>query len=323
MGFVLSSIEGAFQYLILSTIFMTVTVSSMVLLRSWQSSKALNKRAIEARRPRARARAIQKQTEPDEVEDAPLNPNDPVAAYYAAYRAARGNDTRQRLLKAGYTSPDAYTKFTNLRLGLGMGFGLVAMFAMIIFAGIGNPGKLAMLSVPLAGLGYMLPTFILDKMVKTRKRKFEIGFPDIIDMLVVCLEAGLTFEAAVNRIAKDTRETDSLLSLHLQIVMLELRAGRSMREALSSFAERIDVNDARSLISFVRQSEELGVSIGQSLRVFAAELRQKRALLAEEKANALPAKMLLPIAMFLFPVTLAIVLAPVLVSLMEFFHNGM
>lgn len=316
MEFVESLLVDGSRYLILATIFLTVTAAALVMLRAWQTATALDRRTRLQARPKGT-----RSTRP--VAGDPVAPGDPVAAYYQALRKWAGNDVKERLLRAGYADDSAHRTFGILRIAAGLIL-FAAAYGIVVALGLAaTPVKILAVALPAFGLGYLLPSFVLDRMVQARRLAYQRSFPDLIDMLVVCVEAGLTFEAAINRIARDTQRTDRMLSLHLQIVMLELRAGKGMRDALAAFAERIDSNDARSLISFVRQSEELGVSIGQSLRVFAAEMRQKRALLAEEKANALPAKMLLPIALFLFPVTLLIVLAPVLVTLMEFFKNGM
>ncbi|MEM7693730.1 MAG: type II secretion system F family protein [Pseudomonadota bacterium] len=274
------------------------------------------------KRIEARTKAPKRTRSVDAQVDATLDETHPIGAYYAAIHRWRGQEVKQRLLQAGYYTNKAYARFQMLRLALGLGFFVVFFFGVGLFAPGSTAGQRLAVGVPVFGVGYMAPTFLLDRVLRKQKRTFERLFPDLIDMLVVCVEAGLTIDAAINRVADEMGQSSRIFAIHLQIVMLEVRAGKSMRNALTAFADRTDIKEARTLVSFVRQSEELGVSISRALRVYAVEMRQRRALLAEEKANALPAKMLLPIAVFLFPVTIALVLVPVFVSLLGFFEDG-
>lgn len=308
----LGSLAPLADELLLVAVFISVTGMSLVIAHVWSASARLQRRVDGAEPPRPNATAV----------DAPaVLGSDPVSAYYRAHRRWEGHDVRQRLVKAGFIGERAYPIFTIVRVGLCLGAFLAAYGALALFAPGLPAGKMLVPAFIAAGLGYMAPTFVLDKLVARQQAQYRRLFPDVLDMLVVCVEAGLPLEAAINRISREYLESHRMFGIHLSIVMLEARAGKPLRAAIADFAVRTEVEEARAMVALLRQSEELGSSIGRALRVFAAEMRQRRILAAEEKANALPAKMLLPIAVFLFPVTLAIVLAPVLISLMGVFNN--
>ncbi len=138
-----------------------------------------------------------------------------------------------------------------------------------------------------------------------------------MDMLIVCLDAGMSIEAAANRVAREFVDKQQDFGLHLSIMMLEVRGGRRLREALANLATRLRIDEARALAVLFRQSEELGTSVTQTLRVYSKEMRDLRIVRAEEKANALPVKMLLPLGAFLFPVSLIIVLVPIVIRVVS------
>jgi len=131
----------------------------------------------------------------------------------------------------------------------------------------------------------------------------------------------MSIEAAIDRVAHEFLATKPSFGQHLAIISLEVRAGRPMHEALNNFADRIHLEEARTLSVLFRQSLELGSSVIKTLRVFSKEMRQKRLIMAEEKANALPVKMLFPMAGFLFPVNLIIVLVPIMMQIIELFST--
>lgn len=142
-----------------------------------------------------------------------------------------------------------------------------------------------------------------------------------MDLLIVCIDAGLSIEMSLDRVSREFYVTDPDFGIHLAIITLEMRAGRRLHEALQHFSERVNIEEARSLATLFRQSEELGTSVTRTLRVFSAEMRDRRIITAEEKANQLPVKMLFPMALFLFPVSLVIVLVPVLITIIKMFRS--
>ena len=139
-------------------------------------------------------------------------------------------------------------------------------------------------------------------------------------MLVVCVDAGLTLEGAVNRIGGEIADQRSrVLGINLAVMTAEMRAGRSFIEALSALADRLMIPEARSLVALLRQSTELGSDVGEALRVFGDEMRDKRLLRAEEHANKLSVKMLLPLGLFIMPVVFMVILLPVVIRLLNAF----
>jgi tight adherence protein C len=163
-----------------------------------------------------------------------------------------------------------------------------------------------------AGFAFFLSNVILERWGDKREIEYRKIFPDFMDTMIVCLDAGLSVEAAVDRVSLEFMKSSKKdFGLHLAIMMLEVRGGRRFRDALSNFARRLRIQEAQSLAVLFRQSEELGASVTKTLRVFSQEMRDKRMIRAEEKANTLPIKMLFPLAAFLFPMSILIVLVPV------------
>ena len=164
-----------------------------------------------------------------------------------------------------------------------------------------------------------------DAYIARRKRKlhesFRIAFPDMLDIMVVCVDAGLSLEAAFDRITREIGRLNRYLGTNLQIMGAEMRAGRSTIDALASLADRLGLDEAHSLVAILRQSIELGTDVGEALRVFSDEMRDRRLMRAEERANELPVKMVGPLGMFIFPVILGLVLLPVMLRLMSVFNS--
>lgn len=312
------------DYLKLGFVFGTVTLAVILAGRGIMAARERQSRVERTRaRPNdAKAKEAERKAEADRKIASTLDEAHPVGAYYAALHNWQHDDVRRRLLRAGRFTEESVKRFQQTRYALAAALGAFGFVFLPLFAGDPTVVQRLAIAIPAGGLGYIAPTFILDRLLILQQRQFNRIFPDFIDMLVVCVEAGMTIDSAVNRIAQQVVGQSRVFSLHLQIVMLETRAGKPMRHALTAFADRTEIQEARSLVAFVRQSEELGVSISKALRVYAAEMRQRRGLAAEEKANALPTKMLLPIGLFLFPVTLAIVLVPAFITFLEFFGNN-
>ena len=177
-----------------------------------------------------------------------------------------------------------------------------------------NPGTVLVLGFFVAGIVFVIANIIIDRRGDAKEREYRRLFPDFMDMLIICLDAGMSLEAAADRVAREFVVKKKDFGLHLSIMMLEVRGGRRLREALTNLARRLAIDEARALAVLFRQSEELGTSVTKALRVFSQEMREMRIVRAEEKANALPVKMLLPLGAFLFPVSLIIVLAPIMIT---------
>jgi tight adherence protein C len=149
-----------------------------------------------------------------------------------------------------------------------------------------------------------------------------MGFPDFMDLMVVCAEAGLSMEASIDRIARELVEGYPSLAENLYIASLEIRAGKPFSEALERMGERVGLEEATMLATLLAQSAELGTSLSQSLRVYSDEMRNKRMSKAEEKAYALPAKLVIPLTLFVFPVLIVTLMLPVSIRVMATMSGG-
>jgi tight adherence protein C len=247
--------------------------------------------------------------------------NENIRHYYEVMRRKDPEGLDMRLIRAGYFSPDAKRVFQMIRLTV-----TVAVFALVWYLVVnlseGLSSAMALLLAGLAsGIVFILVSAVLDRQAKTNQTSYRRLFPDFMDLLVVCVDSGMSVEAAIDRVAHEFLHTKPSFGQHLSIISLEVRAGRPMHEALNNFATRIQLDEARTLSVLFRQSMELGSSVIKTLRVFSKEMRQTRIIKAEEKANALPVKMLFPMAGFLFPVNLIIVLVPILMQIMKLFST--
>ena len=225
---------------------------------------------------------------------------------------------RFRLLRARYTHPQAVALFYGARLVCLIAFPL-AFFIAVPFLPENLPGWF-----PLAGSGFMavfglmLPGIMVDRRIQKAELECSDGFPDMIDLLVACVEAGLSLDAAVLRVSEELESRHRELSLNLKTLALEMRAGRARKAAWRAFADRVGLEEAGSLATMLRQSEEMGTSLGETLRVFSSDMRQRRMLMAEEKAMALPAKMTVPLILFVFPVLLGVLILPAIIRFQSF-----
>jgi tight adherence protein C len=155
----------------------------------------------------------------------------------------------------------------------------------------------------------------IDKRIKKRRQEHREGFPDFMDLLVVCADAGLPVEAALERVAREFGDAYPSLAANIHMTNLEIRAGRTLSDALDRFADRVGLEEVRAFVTLISQSIELGSNITQALRVYSEDMRHKRLSRAEEKAYALPAKLALPMMVCIFPVLFVVILLPVFVRL--------
>lgn len=223
---------------------------------------------------------------------------------------------RARLVQAGYYSREAVAIYLGARAAC-MIAAIVGMVAILPWAlHKGGMGAICIAAI-LALAAIMGP----DQVVKSRRSKRELeyreGFPDLLDLLVASVEAGLSLDAAVNRVTDELQRRYPDLADHLRVLTLELRAGRSRKDAWVAFADRLGIDEARSLATMLRQAEEMGTSLGETLAVFSDDMRTKRMLRAEEKAMALPAKMMLPLILFVFPCLIGVLMLPAIYRIKE------
>lgn len=230
----------------------------------------------------------------------------------------RRSGIKRQLVFAGYRQPKAVKLFLGIKLFM------VAIFPIIVTASAALVGDRTALLEPFGILrivasaagGFYLPDLALGVLIKRRRQKFIESFPDALDMLVVCVEAGLGLDAALNRVAKELRYSHPGLASELSLIGLEVRAGKTRKEAFQSLAERMEIDQVKNLSSIIIQAERYGTSIASALRNFAEEMRVERIQRAKEKAAKLPVKMIFPIMGFIFPALFLILLGPAVIRIL-------
>ncbi len=216
------------------------------------------------------------------------------------------------MIQAGLCHPHAVGCFFLGRTALAVGLAML----LFLFAPVRPAGSVFWLLVGLGGIaGYLGPSLYIDKRIKARKAEHQSGFPDFMDLLVVCADAGLSMEASLDRVGRELSDSYPSLTANLHMTNLEIRAGRTMSDALEHLGDRLGIEEARSFATLIQQSAELGSSITEALRVYSDDMRHKRLSRAEEKAYALPAKLTVPMMVCIFPVLFVVILLPVFVRL--------
>lgn len=222
---------------------------------------------------------------------------------------------RKRLGWAGYHNPRATIFFLGAKGGLAILCGLLyPIYAAVVERILPN---LLLVSFVLAVVGFYLPDFWLRNRIRERQRKIVNTLPDVLDLLLVCVEAGMAFDAAVARIAEQPEGRQSPLHQELLRMHLETRAGRPRGEAMRAFGERTGVQEVKAVVGAFVQTERLGTSLGQTLRIHSETARVQRRHRAEERAYLAPLKMIFPTVMFLMPAFFLVAMAPPLLRLIQ------
>jgi tight adherence protein C len=215
-----------------------------------------------------------------------------------------------RLAAAGYTAPQAPRVFTLARLTLTLGLPLILVAATVLRGEAPSLFKLYLFGALLAVVGLYLPNLWVSARASRRQERIVNGFPDALDLMLVCVEAGLGMEAAFDRVGREMARSHPLVAGLLATTVLELRAGRGREEALRRMGDRAAVDQIRSFTTLLIQSNKLGSSIGQTLRVYAGEMRERRKMLAQEKAHRLPVLLSIPLVACMLPVMIGVLMLP-------------
>jgi len=229
----------------------------------------------------------------------------------------RSDSVRKKLIAAGFTAPYAPRVYTLIRLTLVIGFPL--LFFGIVGATGSAPSifKIYGVVVVAALAGLYLPSLLLRVMADRRQRDIINGFPDALDLMLVCVEAGLGMDSAFARVGMEMTESHPKLAEQFGAVVLELRAGRSHEDALRRMADRAGADEIRAFATLLIQSSKLGSSIAQTLRVYASEMREKRRLRAEEKAHRLPVLLSVPLVGCMLPVMIGVLMLPAAIRIIR------
>jgi len=220
---------------------------------------------------------------------------------------------RSRLVSAGYSQEHAPRVYSLVRLITVIGFPIAAIGLM--WAGGSSPSmtKIYLVGMIAALLGLYLPSVWLRAKADRRQRDIINGFPDALDLMLVCVEAGLGLESAFSRVGMEMTRSHPLLAEQLGSVVLELRAGRSQEDALRRMADRAGTDEIRAFTTLLIQSNKLGSSIAQTLRTYASEMRERRRMRAEEKAHRLPVLLSIPLVCCMLPVMIGVLMLPAVI----------
>ncbi|MES2153076.1 MAG: type II secretion system F family protein [Pseudomonadota bacterium] len=221
---------------------------------------------------------------------------------------------RIRFMNAGYRHPAAPAIFFAAKTVLAMALPLLLLSLESVRPGRGPQVLLAWMLL-IAAIGYYLPNVVLKKMIERRQRDISETFPDALDLMTICVEAGLGIDAALAKVASEIGMKSAILAEEMHLVTLELRAGGTKDKALRNFAMRTGVEDIDALVAMLIQAERFGTSIGDSLRVQSDQLRSNRRLRAEEKAAQIGLKLLFPLIFFIFPVLMVVLLGPAFIQI--------
>lgn len=227
---------------------------------------------------------------------------------------------RTRFMNAGWRNPATPALYFASKSLLALGLPAIVGILLAVFL----PGRLSgrailLLLLLAAACGYYLPNVVLARIVQRRKREVFETIPDALDLLTVCVEAGLSLERGLVKVASEIHIKSVTLAQELQLVLMEMRAGFSKEKALRNFALRIGLDDVDSLVAMLIQSERFGTSIGDALRVYSENLRNKRRLIAEEAAAKIGLKLLFPLIFCIFPTLLMVLLGPAAIQVSGIF----
>jgi tight adherence protein C len=222
-------------------------------------------------------------------------------------------NARMDMVRAGFFDPLAMYWYYAARVFCAIVLPTIFLFTVQLLPYSFSPTKL-MLGVAFFALaGYALPGFYIRRRQIRLKEEVRHGFPDFLDLLLVCVEAGISPPAAIDRVGRELAFDHPHLGANLHLVSLELRAGQALITAMKNLAERVGVEEVLSLAALLRQSEEFGTSLADALRVYSLEMRDKRMSRAEEKAHALPVKLVLPLVLCIFPVMIMVIMLPLII----------
>ncbi len=225
------------------------------------------------------------------------------------------SELRKQMVTAGYFSANAIPIYFAIRIGLAV----VLPTFLVLFGSrlpLDIPVAMGLIFVAcLSVLGLIGPSVYLDWRRSAMRERYRQVFPDFMDLMVICVEAGQSLQGAIERVGREMAPSCPQLAANLHLLSLEFRAGRSLTEGLEGLWERLGIEEVKSLGLLLKQSEELGTSLAASLRVYSDEMRDKRLMRAEAKAQALPVKMTIPLGIFIFPVIMIVVMLPLIIRI--------
>jgi tight adherence protein C len=221
---------------------------------------------------------------------------------------------RRRLVKAGFSSENSVSIYAVTRLVTAILIPIAVLSILLAINYQRGPQFVALIMLG-AIFGLFIPSFMLSRFITKRQQKISRALPDAIDLLVVCVEAGLGLNAALQRVGRELELVEPVLSAEMAITNREIRAGKPRDEALRNLGDRTGVDDIKSLVAMLIQSDRFGTSVASSLRVFADSMRTKRRQRAEEMVSKASIKLIFPLLLFIFPALLIVLLGPAIITL--------
>jgi tight adherence protein C len=229
--------------------------------------------------------------------------------------ATEARRTQKLLMQAGYRSPEAPVIYRGIHVASMVGIPVITALVTTYFAQAFSTVIVGMMISFV--MGFFMPPFFLKRSIKKRQRELRWGLADALDLMVVSVEAGLGLNAAMMKVSSELKDVHHAVSYEFEIANLEIRVGRERDEALRNLAERTGVDDLRSLVAMLIQTDKFGTSIAKGLRVFSDSLRTKRRQRAEQEAQKAAVKLLFPLSCFLFPTLFIAILGPAALNLMD------
>lgn len=244
----------------------------------------------------------------------------PIARYVIPKNEIERSEINQKLTYAGFTGPRALQTFFATRAVLTIGLPAAVFLVTYLFPEL-TTTTVVLLILCAAGIGFLAPTLTLDRFVEKRQRALRHGFPDALDLLVVCVESGLGLAQAINRVSDELQVSHPELATELALVNAEMRAGVENVVALKNLADRTGMEDIRGLVSTLVQTLRFGTSVADALRVYSEEFRDRRTQAAEERAAKMGTKMIFPLVLFMFPAFFVVAIGPAVIRLVDVFTN--
>ena len=235
--------------------------------------------------------------------------------------AADAKKLGRQLMQAGYRSPSAPGVYRVTQLFLMI---ILPLVLVVTWTMLGRPMNTVLIPAMLAfGVGFILPRFVLNRMIANRKLRIAWGLADALDLMVITMEAGLGLNAAMLRVCEELAPVHPDISKEFELANLEIRVGRERSEALRNLADRTGVEDLNSLVAMLIQADRFGTSIARAVRVYSDSLRTKRRQRAEQAAQKAAFKLLLPLGALLFPTMFIIILGPALLNISDMLGGGL
>jgi len=240
-----------------------------------------------------------------------------LGKYFVNEKTDEYSRVKLNFLRAGFNNEDLIPIYWGLKSFLGILLPILFFLLRITVFKVVQPNVTMIICIILAIAGFYLPDLLLQIKTGRRKNKIAQGIPDALDILVVCVEAGMSLDASINRVAEEIKLNNKPLSEELKLYNLELRAGKTRVDALRNLGLRIDLEDIRNFATLLIQTDKFGTSIAQALRTYSDTFRTKRYMRAEEIAAKLPVKLMVPLIFCIFPALLVVLMGPAAIRIYQ------